>query len=118
MMPLITSDRELSAFCGRLTASRSIAFDTEFVSEHTYRPQLCLVQLAAEGELAVIDPLAVGEMTPFWEALASPGRETIVHAGREEVAFSLAAVGAPPAGLFDVQIAAGLVGNDYPAGYG
>jgi len=116
--PIITNDRDLAAFCRRLTGAKSIAFDTEFVSEHTYRPQLCLVQVAVEGELAAIDTLAVGDMKPFWEALAANGHETIVHAGREEVAFSLAALGQPPSGLFDVQIAAGLVGADYPAGYG
>ena len=50
--------------------------------------------------------------------LAAPGHETIVHAGREELLFCLAATGRPPHGLFDVQIAAGLVGFEYPAGYG
>ncbi|HUY33220.1 MAG TPA: ribonuclease D [Pirellulales bacterium] len=120
---MITNDRDLAVFCRRLAGAKSIAFDTEFVSEHTYRPQLCLVQVAVEGELAAIDPLAVGDMTPFWEALAAEGQsggehETIVHAGREEVAFSLASLGRPPRGLFDVQIASGLVGADYPAGYG
>jgi ribonuclease D len=116
--PMITSDRDLADFCRRLAGAKSIAFDTEFVSEHTYRPQLCLVQVAFEGGLAAIDPLAVDDMKPFWEVLSAAGHETIVHAGREEVAFSLAALGRPPSGLFDVQIAAGLVGADYPAGYG
>jgi ribonuclease D len=114
----IASARGLEAFCGRLSAAASIAFDTEFVSEHSYRPQLCLVQVAVDGELTAIDPLAIDDLTPFWETLAAPGHETVVHAGREEVAFSLAAVGKPPAGLFDVQLAAGLVGAEYPAGYG
>ena len=34
---------------GELADCPSIAFDTEFVSEHTYRPVLCLVQVAAAG---------------------------------------------------------------------
>jgi ribonuclease D len=50
--------------------------------------------------------------------VAAPGHETIVHAGREELLFCLSAVGQPPRRLFDVQIAAGLVGYEYPAGYG
>ena len=50
--------------------------------------------------------------------LAAPGHETIVHAGREELLFCLGAAGRPPERLFDVQIAAGLVGFEYPAGYG
>jgi len=108
----------LAAYCERLARASQIAFDTEFVGERTYRPVLCLVQVAADGELALIDPLAIKDMTPFWEAVARPGHETIVHAGRGEVAFCLQAVGRAPAGLFDVQIAAGLAGVEYPAGYG
>lgn len=115
---IITSPGEFSAFCRRLAGAASIAFDTEFVSEDTYRPQLCLVQVACEDELVAIDPLAVGDLTEFWQVLASPGHETIVHAGREELNFCLAAVKKPPASLFDVQIAAGLIGLEYPAGYG
>ena len=77
---------------------------------------LCLIQAAVGDELAVIDPIAVGDVTPFWEAVAEPGHETIVHAGRSEVEFCLRAIGRPPANLFDVQIAAGLAGAEFPAG--
>lgn len=118
MNPLVTNERQLASLCERLANCDSIAFDTEFVSEHTYRSQLCLIQVAAGGELAVIDPLAIGDLTPFWQVLAAPEHETIVHAGREELVFCLAAVGKPPADLFDVQLAAGFIGMEYPAGYG
>jgi ribonuclease D len=50
--------------------------------------------------------------------LAATGHQTIVHAGREELGFSLADIGRCPADLLDVQIAAGLVGGEFPAGYG
>jgi ribonuclease D len=115
---IITSERELENFLHRLGAAPSIAFDTEFVSEHTYRPQLCLIQVAAGDELAVIDPLPIGNVERFWHVVAAAGHETIVHAGREEVCFCVDAVGSPPSSLFDVQLAAGLVGYEYPAGYG
>ncbi len=115
---IITTERELSELCRRMADAPWIAFDTEFVSEHTYRPQLCLVQVAVDDYLAAIDPLAVHELAPFWQALAEEGHETIVHAGREELVFSLAATGRPPARLFDVQLAAGFIGMEYPAGYG
>jgi ribonuclease D len=88
------------------------------VSERTYRPVLCLIQVIADGQLALIDPLAVEDLAPFWRALAAPGHETIVHAGRGELEFCLRAVESLPARLIDVQIAAGLVGIEYPASYG
>jgi ribonuclease D len=113
----VTTDSQLHDLVGRLAAHPHVAFDTEFVSEHTYRSQLCLVQVAAPGILAVIDTLAVRELDPFWRLLAEPGRTTVVHAGREEMGFILQAIKTRPARLFDVQVAAGLVDHDYPAGY-
>lgn len=118
MAPIVTTDRQLADLCQRLATSSAIAFDTEFVSEHTYRPELCLIQVAAGGELSVIDPQPIDDLTPFWEVLAAAGHETIVHAGREEIVFCLGAVGKPPANLFDVQLAAAFIGLEYPAGYG
>jgi ribonuclease D len=114
----ITTDEQLRQYCQMLVCAKSIAFDTEFVSEHTYRPVLCLIQVSADDEMAVIDPIEIGDVTPFWEAIAAPGHETIVHAGRGEVEFCLLAIGRRPAQLFDVQIAAGLAGAEYPAGLG
>ncbi len=113
----ITTPGQLAAFCEKLAAADVIAFDTEFVSEHTYRSQLCLIQVCTPELLAVIDPLSAGDMKQFWEVLAEPGHQTVVHAGREELIFSLHAIGRRPAKLFDVQIAAGLVGDEFPAGY-
>lgn len=115
---LITTDRQLRDFCQGLRDAPQIAFDTEFVSERSYRPQLCLVQVAVDQRLAVIDSLAVRSVQPFWEVLTEGTHETIVHAGREEVCFCLDATGKPPGRLFDVQLAAGLIGLEYPAGYG
>jgi len=62
--------------------------------------------------------LSIGDMRPYWETIVAPGHQTIVHAGREEIMFSLAATGRPPHDLIDVQLAAGLIGVEFPAGYG
>ncbi len=113
----ITDPRQLDDFCASVAAAPWIAFDTEFVSEDSYRPELCLVQVAVGDRLAVIDPLAIPDMTPFWNLVVASGHETIVHAGREEFRFCRWATGARPQNLFDVQLAAGLVGHEYPAAY-
>lgn len=112
----ITTDDQLRQYCQNLIQAKTIAFDTEFVSEHTYRPVLCLIQVAADGELAVIDTMTIEDVTPFWEAIATPGHETIVHAGRGEVEFCVRAIGRMPERLIDVQLAAALAGAEYPAG--
>ncbi len=92
------------------------AFDTEFVGEETYIPKLCLVQVATPDGLFLIDPLAVDEIASFWKLVAEPGRRVVVHGGREEIRLCRTWAGIPPAGLFDVQVAAGLTGLVFPLG--
>ncbi|MHB8866172.1 MAG: ribonuclease D, partial [Pirellulaceae bacterium] len=114
----LSTDQAVDDFCRQMADAPLIAFDTEFVSEDRYYPELCLVQVAAQGQLAIIDPLAVTNLDPFWQLVASGGHTTVVHAGREEFRFCRRASGARPANLFDIQIASGLIGLDYPAAYG
>ncbi len=114
----ITSDQHLRDFCDSIASAPIVAFDTEFVSEDSFQPELCLIQLAAAGRLAIVDPYEVHDLSPLWRLLRSPGRETLVHAGREEFRFFLRHGGGRPGRWFDVQIAAGLIGLEYPASYG
>lgn len=113
----LSTDQALADFCRAHAATGTIAFDTEFVSEDTYGPELCLIQVAAGRELAVIDPFEIEDLAPFWQMLALSGHETVVHAGREEFRFCVSAIGQRPVGWFDVQIAAGFVGLEYPVSY-
>ena len=114
----INTAEELKQFCSEIAGCKQIGFDTEFVSEDTYRPQLCLIQVAADGRLAIIDPEYVEDTTPFWNLLAEPGRIVIAHAAREECRFCYRFTGKPIAGLFDTQLAAGFVGMEFPASLG
>lgn len=112
----IRSPQQLAKMADAMRAAKLIGFDTEFVSEDTYFPQLCLIQAVVDGDLFLIDPLELEDVTPFWEALTE-SQVTVAHAGREELRFCLRATGKRPGGLFDAQIAAGLVGLEYPAAY-
>lgn len=114
----INSPAKLAALCSRLASADRIGIDTEFVSEDTYRPELCLVQVAVGDELAVVDPYKSGDLTLFWRTLADDNHVTIVHAAREELNFALMACGRPPANLFDTQLAAGFCSAEYPSSYG
>ncbi|MCS6896713.1 MAG: ribonuclease D, partial [Nitrospira sp.] len=115
---IVTDPHGLRICCEDIAASEQVGFDTEFVGEESYQPQLCLLQLATPRALYVIDPFDCGPLEELWSLLASPTRLVIVHAGREEVRFIQGAAGRAPRQLFDVQIAAGLVGFNYPVGYG
>ncbi|MCC6493696.1 MAG: HRDC domain-containing protein [Pirellulales bacterium] len=114
---IITRQRELEELCRRIETAEILAFDTEFVSEDTFNPELCLIQVATPSELAAIDPQAV-DVNALWRIIAKGDHTTVLHAGREELSFILRAVKAPPKRVFDVQIAAGFCSNEFPASYG
>ncbi len=114
----ISAIDDLRQFCDELADAPIIAFDTEFVSEDRYLPQLCLIQVAVGDRLAIIDPLTMHTTTPFWDLLVQPGRTVIAHAAREETRFCYRFTGRPIAGLFDTQLAAGFGGMEYPISLG
>jgi ribonuclease D len=111
---IVTTDAGLAEACARLAAAGRFAFDTEFVAEASYRPQICLIQAATDDDCVLIDPIDGLDAGPFWQLVADPGIETIVHAGAEDLALCYQIIGKPPARVFDVQIAAGFVGMGYP----
>jgi ribonuclease D len=113
----IRTQEALQRFCEDLARESLISFDTEFVSEDSYRPLLCLIQVATENQIAIIDPLDCEDLSPFWDLLIDPNRTVVVHAGREEILFCYRATGQRIPNLFDIQIAAGFLGYEYPASY-
>src|SRR4051812_27562893 len=117
---VITDAAGLEACCADVARCTQVGLDTEFVGEDSYLPKLCLLQLATREALYLLDPFAFNEeeLRPVWELLTDPARVVVLHAGREEVRLCHRAVGRTPANLFDLQIAAGLVGMVYPVGYG
>jgi ribonuclease D len=114
---LVNTPQELAACCEYLAGQRQFGFDTEFVGEDTYHPRLCLVQVATNERLILIDPLTVGPLDAFWKLVVDPANQVVVHAGREEVRLCRLWTGSIPGNLFDLQIAAGLVGLAYPLGH-
>jgi ribonuclease D len=115
---IIGRPEELSAYCEYLASCPHFGFDTEFVGEDSYHPRLCLVQVATDDGLTLIDPLTVGPLDAFWRLVVDPARVVVVHAGREEVRLCRFWTGQTPGNLFDLQLAAGLVGMAYPLGHG
>ncbi|MEQ8492764.1 MAG: ribonuclease D, partial [Gammaproteobacteria bacterium] len=94
-----------------------LAIDTEFERQRTYFARLCLVQIACAERIALIDTLAVDDLTPLAGVLAAPGRCKLLHAARQdlEVLYHAGLVLGPP--LVDTQVAAALAGFDEQIGY-
>jgi ribonuclease D len=107
---------------GARTAGR-FAFDTEFMGEGRYRTLLCLIQLAvpdgANAErIELLDPLEQDlDGAPLAAILANPTVQTVVHAGRQDVALVRPRFATEVLGVFDTQIAAGFVGLGAQSSY-
>ncbi len=106
-MRLITKTGELEALCRELAARPFVAVDTEFMRESTFWPKLCLVQTAAEGAEAVIDPQAEGiDLAPLLDLMLDKNVLKVFHAARQDLEIFLKLAGAMPGPVFDSQIAA------------
>jgi ribonuclease D len=110
-MHLITRQDELSAAIERLAASDFVTIDTEFIRETTYWPELCLIQLAAPGVSALIDPLADGiDLAPFFGLMADERVTKVFHAARQDIEIVFNRGGLIPHPVFDTQVAAMVCG--------
>ena len=117
--PDLIADRAgLAELVEHLRASKRFAFDTEFVSEATFEPVLCLIQVATSERLAIVDPLEVTDLSPFWDAVLDPTIEVVTHACGEDLRIARIQAGRFPERIVDVQIAAGLIGLNYPLSLG
>jgi ribonuclease D len=110
-MHLITTQDELTAAIERFETSDFITIDTEFIRETTYWPELCLIQLAAPGHSALIDPLAEGiDLMPFFHLMANERVTKVFHAARQDIEIIFNRGGLIPHPVFDTQVAAMVCG--------
>lgn len=117
-MRIITDTAGLAAFIDEIAARPFVAIDTEFMREKTFWPILCLVQAAADGAEAIIDPLAEGiDLTPLLSLLADKNVVKVFHAARQDIEIFYRLTNEVPAPLFDTQIAAMACGFGDQIGY-
>jgi len=115
---LITSTEALTALCERLRHETFVTVDTEFMRERTYWPELCVVQLASDTEVAVVDTLAPGlDLTPLGLLLADTAVMKVFHAARQDIEIFVLLFGDVPRPLFDTQVAAMVAGFGDQVGY-
>lgn len=105
---LVDSPAGLAALCARITAAARIALDTEFHTEKSYTPHLMVVQIAFEDGVAIVDPLALRDLTPLAAALA--GARVIGHALSSDLRILADAFDVLPKSAYDTQIAAAFSG--------
>jgi ribonuclease D len=115
---LIATSDALDALCRRLAAEEFVTVDTEFMRERTYFPELCVVQLAGDHEVGIIDAQAEGlDLAPLAALLADRAVMKVFHAARQDIEIFVLRFGAVPTPLFDTQIAAMVAGFGDQVGY-
>ncbi len=105
--------RALEEVASHLARAEVIAIDTEFHREKSYFAKLALVQIAAAGEVFIIDPLRL-DLTPLADVFEG-GPEVVLHAATQDLEILRRKVGTVPSRICDTQIAAGFLGYSTPS---
>ena len=114
----IANQESLEAFVDRARLSSVLAIDTEFLRERTYYAKLCLIQLATDSEVVIVDPFEVTDLSVMKPLLEDPDVMKIFHAAGQDLEIIWHEVGCMPKPLFDTQVAAALLGHTQQIGYG
>ena len=114
----IANQESLEAFVARARSSSVLAIDTEFLREKTYRAKLCLLQMATDTEVAIVDPFAVDDLHVIVKLLVDDAIVKLFHAGSQDLEIIYHDLGVVPHPLFDTQVAAALLGQTQQVGYG
>ncbi len=117
-MLYISTHKALEELVQRAASSSVLAIDTEFMREKTYFPKLCLLQLATDDEVAIVDPFTCGKLDVLAPLLRDEAIVKLFHAGSQDIEILLREAGCTPWPVFDTQIAAALLGQSHQAGFG
>jgi len=109
---IVEKSSDLAKLCSSLARASTVYVDTEFVGEGRYYAEVGAIQIATDELAALVDPLAVRDLTPLFDVLLAHDIEKVFHAGSQDLAIFFGMMGRPVAPVFDVQIAAALLG--YP----
>jgi ribonuclease D len=105
---LVDTAALLAAVIERVKTARRVGIDTEFHNERSYTAQLMVVQLAFDDGVAIVDPLALGDLQPLIAVLAQT--EVVGHALTSDLRILAEDYGSLPQSAFDTQVAAAFCG--------
>lgn len=113
----INRPEQLPLLCEQIQQEPWVSLDTEFLREKTYYPKFCLLQIASPSWVACVDPLAIADLTPLFDALYNPNIVKVLHSCRQDLEIFYQITGKIPGPIFDTQIAAPLLGFQENPGY-
>ncbi len=108
---LVASAKQYNALIGKLRRESILAVDTEAASFHRHANRIYLLQVSTRTETAVIDPVAVTDLTTFGDVLADPAIEVVFHDADYDLRLLHHQYDFQVRGLFDTRVAAEFVGE-------
>lgn len=94
------------------SGERRIGIDLESNGFFRYPERICLIQLSTLDRVYLIDPLAIGDMSPLGEVLADGAVEIVLHSGDHDIRSLDRDWGFRVGKVFDTSIAAAFVGME------
>jgi len=114
---LIEDNERLQQLCKHYQNASVLAVDTEFVRTRTLYPKLGLLQVFDGEQLALIDPIAIDDLSPFWQLLRNENITKVLHACSEDLEVFLTSANCKPVNVIDSQIIMSFLGNGLSMGY-
>lgn len=114
---LIEDFISLQTLCQQYSKASVLAIDTEFVRTRTLYPKLGLLQVFDGETLALIDPIAIDDLSPFWQLLTNEDIVKVLHACSEDLEVFLTSANCKPVNLIDSQIMMSFLGHGLSMGY-
>jgi len=106
----IDAPQTFRALVEELHTHTRLAVDTESNSLHAYRERICLIQISTTHSDYLLDPLAIGDLSPLQPILANPRIEKIFHAAEYDLICLRRDFGWQATCIFDTMIAARTLG--------
>ena len=109
----IINNEQLKQFYQECQKDKYIAIDTEFYWTTTYEPELCLIQVANDSQIYLIDPLKHNINLNYLKKLLIDKKiKKILHSSSQDLRIFYNLFKTIPVNIFDIQI--GVL----PLGYG
>ncbi len=113
----IDNKNDLISICRQFAHSDFLALDTEFIRQTTYYPILALLQICDGQQIAIIDPVAIKDLSPLMTILYDNNIPKVLHSARQDMEIFYYLNQSVPDALFDTQVCAALLGQGEQIGY-
>jgi ribonuclease D len=108
--PIINSRRELNNLARKLENRTSVGVDLEADSMYHFKEKVCLIQIAAENVNAVIDPLAIDDLSALKPVFKRRDIQKVFHGADYDVRSLFRDFRISVHNLFDTELACRFLG--------